>query len=183
MWPQAIHRWHGLFSTVRKFETTTNNLNGDLEEISKWAFQWKRSFNLDFSKKVQELIFRKKTHKASHSQVFFNHILVSQVSCQNHLGLILDSKLKFDVYIKSIVAKVNKGIDLIRVLPRPSLGMIYKDSIRSHLDDRDMFDQTFHDSFHQKIESAQYDVALAITWTIRGTSKTLPGTGFWAFAV
>ena len=32
-------------------------------------------------------------------------------------------------------------------------------------------DQTYNDSFHQKINSIQYDAALAITSTIRGTYR------------
>ena len=44
--------------------------------------------------------------------------------------------------------------------------------MRPYLVLRDIiFDQTFNDSFHQKIESVQFDAALAITRTIRGTSK------------
>ena len=34
-----------------------------------------------------------------------------------------------------------------------------------------ILDQTYNDSFHQKINSIQYDAALAITSTIRGTYR------------
>ena len=54
----------------------------------------------------------------------------------------------------------------------PSLVTIYKSFIRPHLDYGDiMYDQAHTASFHQKIESAQYNSALAITGAIRGTSK------------
>ena len=57
------------------------------------------------------------------------------------------------------------------VLPRPSLITIYKAFIRPHLDYGDVtFDQAFNNSFHQKLESIQYNAALAITGAIRGTS-------------
>ena len=125
------------------------------------------SFNLDYSKESQEVIFSRKTHKVSQSQIFFNHVLVSPVGCQNHLGLILASKLTFDIDIKSIMVKVNSTISLIRkfqrVLPRLSLVTTYKAFIRSHLDYGDMFDQAFNDSFREEIESVQCDVALAVT--------------------
>ena len=49
---------------------------------------------------------------------------------------------------------------------------IYKSFIRPHLDYGDViYDQAYTASFHQKIESVQYNSALAITGTIRGTSK------------
>ena len=49
---------------------------------------------------------------------------------------------------------------------------IYKAFIRLQLDYGEVvFDQSFNNSFHQRIESIQYNVALAITGAIRGTSN------------
>ena len=49
---------------------------------------------------------------------------------------------------------------------------MYKAFITPHLDQGDIiFDQTFNDSFHKKMESIQYKIALAITRTIRATLK------------
>ena len=133
-------------------KTATNNLNGDLKEISKLVFCLKMSFNLDSSKQSQEAIFSRKIHKVSQSQILFYHVLVSQDGCQNQLGLILDSEFAFDFHIKSVMAKVSNMIDVIRkfqhVLPRSSSVTIYKAFIRSYLDYGDMFDQAFKDSFH-----------------------------------
>ena len=57
-------------------------------------------------------------------------------------------------------------------LPRQSLVTVYKVFIRPHLDYGDIiYDQTYNDSFHQKMESIQYNAALAITGAIRGTSR------------
>ena len=39
-----------LFSTVKDPERTANNLNNDLKEINKWAFQWKMGFKPDSTK-------------------------------------------------------------------------------------------------------------------------------------
>ena len=113
------------FPTVRKSKTTANNFNNDLKEISNYAFQWKMSFNPDPSKQSQEVIYSKRTTKVSHSKIFFNNVPVFQVDFQNHAGLILDSKLTFGIHIKLILAKVNKTIGLIIVLPRASL-MLHK---------------------------------------------------------
>ena len=50
--------------------------------------------------------------------------------------------------------------------------IIYKAFIRPHIEYGDViFDQAFNNSFHQKLESIQYNAALAITGAIRGTSE------------
>ena len=58
------------------------------------------------------------------------------------------------------------------MLPRTSLITIYKAFIRQHLDYGDViFDKAFNNSFHQRLEPIQRNIALAITGVIRGTSK------------
>ena len=76
----------------------------------------------------------------------------------------------------NIYSIVNKTIGPFRklysALSRLSLLAIYKSFIRPHLDYGDIiYDQAYTASFHQKIESVQYNSALAITGAIRGTSK------------
>ena len=57
-------------------------------------------------------------------------------------------------------------------MPRLPLLTIYKSFIRPHLDYGDIiYDQAYNASFHQKLDSIQYNAALAITGAIRGTSK------------
>ena len=87
----------------------------------------------------------------------------------------LDSKLDFNEHINTVLSKVNKMIALLRkfqhILPRHSLLIIYKTFIRPHLDYGDVvYDQVFNQSFHKKLESVQYDAALATTGAIRGTN-------------
>ena len=55
-----------LFSVIHNVDTSANELNNDLYQINKWAFQWKMSFNPDPSKQAQEIIFSGKTKKISH---------------------------------------------------------------------------------------------------------------------
>ena len=57
-------------------------------------------------------------------------------------------------------------------MPRGPLLTIYKLFIRPHLDYGDItYDKHCNNSFHQKLEPIQYNAALAITGTIRGSSK------------
>ena len=90
--------------------------------------------------------------------------------------MLLSVKLDFQGHLKNVYSKVNKTIGLLRklhnTLPRLSLLTIYKCFIRPNLDYVDLiYDQAYTDSFHQKIESVQYNSALAIADAIRGTSK------------
>ena len=49
---------------------------------------------------------------------------------------------------------------------------IYKSFIRPHLDYGDVvYDRASNESFHQSLESLQYNAAIAITGAIRGTSS------------
>ena len=52
-----------LFSVIHDIQTSANNLNKDLERISKWATQWKMNFNSDTAKQAQEVNFNRKSKK------------------------------------------------------------------------------------------------------------------------
>ena len=74
------------------------------------------------------------------------------------------------------IPPINKLTSTLRKLyhymPRHSLVTIYKSFIRPHLDHADViFDKPSNATFSNRIESAQYNVALAIAGTKRGTSK------------
>ena len=155
---------------------SAKNLNDDLNRVNNWVFQWKMSFDPDPNKQAQEVIFSRKIQKSSQLSLIFNNNIVTQSPTQKHLGMFLDTKLDFQEHLKSIFSKVNKTIGLLRKLhhklPRSPLLTIYKSFIRPHLDYGDIiYDQAYNASFHQKLESIQYDAALAITGAIRGTSK------------
>ena len=61
-----------LFSVIHDVDASANELNNDLYQINKWAFQWKMSFNPDPSKQAQEIIFSRKTKKICHPLLCFN---------------------------------------------------------------------------------------------------------------
>ena len=160
-----------LFSVIHDTQTSANNLNKDLERISNWATQWKMNFNPDSTKQVQEVIFSRKVKKAVHPPLLFNNASVTRTSCHKHLGIILDNQLKFDGHIKMVFRKISKTIGLLRKLhkfvPRAPLITIYKAFIRPHLDYGDIpYDQAYNMYFHEKMESIQYNVCLAITGAI-----------------
>ena len=93
-----------------------------------------------------------------------------------HLGLFFDPKLSFDEHIQCILIKTCKIIGLIRklqsIIPTAALLTIYKSFLRPHLDYMEViYDRAFNESFRNKLESVQYNAALAITGAIRGSSR------------
>ena len=145
-----------------------------MNKIAEWAHQWKMSFNPDLNKQAQEVIFSsRKMTKSSHPQVFFNDIPVSCVNFQKRLGIYLEEKLNFNHHIKEKMTKAMKVIGVITRLSKMllwhSLLTIYKSFVRPHLDYGDiLYDQPNNKSFCQKIETVQYNAALAITGAIKG---------------
>ena len=135
------------------------------------------AFNPDLSKQLQEIVFSHKTHKISNPKVNYNNSPIVQRTCQKHLGLYLDEKLNLSHHIKEEISKAYRGIRVIKKrqnnLSRQSLLTIYKSIIRPHLDYGDVvYEQPHNETFCSKLESVQYNAALAITGAIRGTSQT-----------
>ena len=132
--------------------------------------------NPDPTKQAQELIFSPKVQTANHPPLFFNESVVSKTTLQKHLRMFLDSKLNFSEHLKTICQKTNKTVRVLHkpqtLLPRAPLITIYKSFVSYHLDYGDMiYDQTFNMSFQQKMETIQYNAALAITGAIKGASR------------
>ena len=169
----------GTSSIEKLFAQNKNNsasqLKNDLNKVSDGAYTWKMSFSADLSKQAQEVIFSRKYTKEDYPPIYFNDITVTKITVQMHIGMYLDEKVNYNTHIKEKLSKVYKGIGLLRnltnKLPRQALVTIYKEFIRPHLDYGDIvYDNQDNEIFINKIEKAQYDAALAITGTIRGTS-------------
>ena len=134
------------------------------------------NFNPDPSKQAQEVTFTRKSKNMRHTPLIFNKSKLFQSTTQKHSGLILDNRLLFEEYLAAMGAKVSRTIALSRklqyVFPRQTLITIYKSFIRPYQDYGDiLYDKAFNESFHQKIESIQYNASLERTGAIRGSSR------------
>ena len=87
-------------------------------------------FNPDPNKQAQEVIVSRKINKSDYPPLYFNQNLVKSSSTQKHLGMVLDTKLDFNLHPKNVQSKVNKTIGLLPKLqntfPRTSLITIFK---------------------------------------------------------
>ena len=94
-------------------------------------------FNPDPKKQAQEGIFSRKINKIDHPPLYFNDNLLKS-STHKHLGMVLDTKLDFNLHLKNVQNKVNKITGLPHklhdTLLRTSLITIFKSFIRPHLD-------------------------------------------------
>ena len=142
--------------------------------ISCWVYQWKMIFNSDASKQAEEIVFSRKANVSNYETVYFNNVPVTGENIQKQLGLFLDSKF-FD-HINEKIKKASKGVsvkgEMNLLLPRSFLLTIYKSFVRPHIAYGDViYDQPKNCPLSDKIESVQYNAALAITGAIRETSK------------
>ena len=141
------------------------NIRKDIENISKWAHQWKMSFNPDPTKIAKEVLFSRKKLKVIHPNLTFIGKDVHSSYFQKHLGMVLDSKVNFDMHLKEKVSIVNNGLALLRQLR-------YSIFLRPHLDYcYVIYDKPCNEMFIETLESIQYNATLAITGAIKGASK------------
>ena len=131
------------------------------------------SINPEPTKMAKEVLFSRKKSKVIHPNLTFIGKDVHSSFFQKHLGLVLDSKLNFDMHLKDKISIVNNGIALLTKLrysiPRKPLLSIDKAFLRPHLDYCDViYDKPRNE---KNLESIQYNATLAITGAIKGTSK------------
>ena len=66
------------------------------------------SLNPDPNKQAQEIVFSRKLNKPNHPTSNFNNIVAIQSLTHKHLGMILDTKLDFQEYLKDKLSKTSK---------------------------------------------------------------------------
>ena len=134
------------------------------------------SFNPDASKEFRDIIFSRKTEKIYYPSLRSNNSIVSQTPYRKNLGIFLDARTTFQKHFKVITAKVNKTIGLLQKLqkafPRSVLMAMCKAFVRPHLDYGDIiYHEAYSNTFHQNLESSQYNACLALSGAISGSSR------------
>ena len=97
-----------LFTVVQVRYSAASDMNHDLELLSRWAHNWRMSFNPDPHKQAVELVLSTKRHKIDHPMIFFNDIPVGKVDEHKHLGVILDRKLLFLLILILLFVKLEE---------------------------------------------------------------------------
>ena len=164
---------------------SAQELNHDLDLISRWAFKWKMSFNPDPAKQAVQLLFTRKRNTTNQTPIYFNGSEVKAVDEHKHLGLVFDTKLTFVAHINEKLSKARQGLGILKTLNRylsvKILDQIYKMYIRPHLDFCDVIyhipcvSNPFDSSINLKylmntVERMQYQAALSITGAWKGSN-------------
>ena len=106
---------------------------------------------------------------------YFNNRPLKRKKTQKHLGIHLDAKLNFSEHINEKIKKAVKGVSVTKKTRHNLTGLlpltIYKAFIRPH--GVVIYDQPNNNKLSEKIESIQYNAALAISGAIRGTSRKI----------
>ena len=138
-------------------------------------------FNPDLNKQANEVIYCRKSKVHSYPPLTFNNNDVKKCLHQKHLGIILDSKLDFNIHVDNKIKKCHKILGIIKTLsvgvPRKALLTIYKSFITPtsdiwHLDyGYILHDKSKNQNLQNKLEKVQYKTCIAITGPIQGTSR------------
>ena len=78
-----------IFFKANDKSNSNSQLNSNLAKISKWAFQWKISFNPNPSKQAIEVYSSNKRYKGNYRLFNFDSTDVQEGDNQKHLSLIL----------------------------------------------------------------------------------------------
>ena len=112
--------------------------------------------------------------KINEQPVSFNDYQINIEKSNKHLGIILDEELTFAEHVREAIIKAKRGIGIIRFLSkyasRDILDQMYKLFVRPHLDYGDII---YHDQsmpLSRKLESTQYQAALAVSGAWKGTN-------------
>ena len=107
-------------------------LQKDLDNLQEWADKWKMSFNVDKCK-IMHLGYDNGKHEYN-----LNGITLKETKEEKDLGVLIDKDLKFSSHIKSIVAKANRMIGLIKIsfesIGKEMFLILYKSLIRPLLE-------------------------------------------------
>ena len=127
-----------IFADDTKIHATANNLEEaeniqkDLDSLSKWCKEWLLSFN---KKKCHLLQFGRKNAKCLYH---LDGFLISPVDEEKDLGVIVSQDLKAEKNVTACVTKANKVLGMIKrtfsYLDEEILTQLYKVFVRPHLE-------------------------------------------------
>ncbi len=107
-------------------------INSELEKVSLWLLANKLSLNV--SKSNFLLISSRKVTR--NIKLKINNSDLKQENYTKYLGVIIDDKLKWKLYIKQINIKLSKGIGVLyklrHLVPKQTLTSLYAAFIQSH---------------------------------------------------
>ena len=147
---------NSLFASGSDPVITAEQLNRDLQQISKWSKKWIVSF---YAKKSKDIIFSNKYLNNSPPFVF-NDNNIERVNCHKHLGVCLSSTLDWSVQLNEVCIKANRKLSVLRsvkILNRQTLKLLYIITVRSVIGyGLPVYFNTFTQKQIMRLEQVQY---------------------------
>lgn len=107
-------------------EEVSSMLNTHLEKIRKWVILNRVKFN---HVKLAVLIISNRQNKPLPAAIYYDNVLIIEVTSYKYLGLWVNNKFSWSVYIDSVINKLGMVMRLLRGLSRENWGIqldIYK---------------------------------------------------------
>ena len=159
-----------IFTVGKDSEKIAQELNSDLEQISKWAHMWRVNFN---AKKTISITFT--TRKLDHIvPLYLNNTRIVEKTSHKHLGCTLQSTGKWTMHVDDILNKCKTKVNMLRglkyKLDRKTLEVLYTAYIRPVLEYASPVWTNCTQDQKNRIEEIQRESMRAITGGIVGTS-------------
>ena len=150
--------------------TACATINTQLQRLSKWADQWRVTFN---STKTHYMVFTNKHSRPNLLPIYLNNIQISEVASHCNLGLHISNKLTWEDHISNITTKASKRLNVISryktKLPRLALETLYLSMVRPVLEYGNVIYDSMSLSLGQSLEKIQRRAAIICTGAYRHT--------------
>lgn len=152
--------------------TSTQIIQGDLNNLSVWSSKWKLKFKASKSK---EVIF----HSARKRPRAFENLeldgeIIPRGNSHKHLGFILDTSLTFNDHLTSVVTKCNLLLNPLKGLKHSinskHLEKIYYSFILPHLEYCSVIFDSANINVLSRLDQVHYRAGLIVSGCVQGTN-------------
>ena len=161
-----------LLEEVFSPQSAARSLNKDLNSISLWSNRWLVTMN---ASKTKSMTFSLKKNKPDHPILKLSEQPIDEVSCHEHLGVLLSSNMSWKAHIEKIHQNASKTLNLLRgfkfKLSRLTLEILYKSLVRSKMEYANVVWDGCTLGESDLLESVQHDAAKLISGAMKGTHR------------
>ena len=167
------HQYADDTTLVHKFENpdlACTYINNQLSKLSKWADQWRVTFN---PSKTHFMLITNKPKRPTLQPIFLNNIIISEVASHCNLGLHINNRLTWDDHVNSVITKASKRLNVISryktKLPRLVLETLYLTMVRPVVEYGNVLYDSMSLSLGQSLEKLQRRAAIICTGAYKHT--------------
>ena len=120
--------------------------------------------------KTKSMTFSLKKSKPDHPILKLSEQPIDEVSCHEHLGVLLSSNMSWKAHIENIHQNASKTLNLLKglKLSRLTLEILYKSLVRSKMEYANVVWDGCTLGESDLLESVQYDAAKLISGAMKG---------------